>query len=271
MVEKFVEEEDLKLSYLIFGEGSETVVCLHGHGKNAEDFLFLKDRGIRVISINLFLHGKSTFSNTRINDNLITKNDVEKLLGKLLIKEKVEQFHLIAYSQGGRFALSILPYFSVNILSLHLLAIDGLNDKNFYSWSQRRWWARKLFKRWTEKPNELISIAKFLVRIKLIHPKIVDFLNFYAADRDKITLAYKTWSAFRKLRPNPKILKPYLNNKSMRFKLIIGERDKIITAKSAKNFLQEVKREDALIIIDAGHDFFRPEIIEIIDKEIKFI
>lgn len=268
MKRKFISHKDLKLEYLDFGKGEQTVICFHGHGKSAEDFLFLADKGVRVISFNLFLHGNSTFNEKRISKNLIQVSDVEKLLENLLHQEKIKEFHLVAYSQGGRFVLSILPLFFKRVLSLHLLAVDGLNDKNFYSWSQRRWWARKLFKRWTKKPSELIGIAHFLARTKVIQPKIVDFLKYYAEDKNKLQLAFRTWSAFRGLRPDTDLLKHTLSDKSKRFKLIMGKHDQIITVKSGKKFLKAIHRKDALITLDCGHDFFREDAQEKVNASI---
>lgn len=270
MKRKEIKYKDFILEYLDFGEGEETVICFHGHGKSAQDFLFLKDKGVRVLSINLFLHGNSTFKEDRITKDLVHSNHVEKLLEKILEKENVEDFHFLAYSQGGRFVLSVLPYFFKRVKSLHLLAIDGLNDRNFYSWSQRRWWARKLFKRWTKKSTELIKISKFLAKIKVIKPKIVDFLKFYAEDKDKLKLAYKTWSAFRALRPDTELLKITLKDKSKPFRLIMGKNDQIITVSSGKKFLEKIGRKDALVVVDCGHDFFREEALKKIENEIKF-
>jgi pimeloyl-ACP methyl ester carboxylesterase len=266
----FVEYKDLRLSYMVFGTGNETVVAMHGHGKHALDFDFLGDASKRVISINLFLHGESTFSDERLARNLIAIEDVEKLLEKLLIQEKINQFHFVAYSQGGRFVLSVLPYFIERVLSVQLLAPDGLNDTNFYSWSQRRWWARRLFKRWTNKPHELLTVANVLAKGKIIHPKIVDFLKFYTTDHQKFKRAFHTWSAFRNLRPQPRKIREALNSHPIPFSVIIGEFDRIITKKSAQGFLFKIGQPDALIVIPAGHDFFREDVIGMIKEELKF-
>src|SRR5690554_7483708 len=78
-------------------------------------------------------------TNNKNESDLITSKDVEKLLEKLLTKEKVDRFHWVAYSQGGRFTLSAFPAFAHRVKSLFLIAPDGLDDKNFYSWTQRQW------------------------------------------------------------------------------------------------------------------------------------
>src|SRR5690554_6947469 len=92
--------QDLKLSYEVYGEGNTVILCFHGNSRSAEDFKFLERKTRKIISIHLFLHGYSTFSPSRIHEDLITSKDVEKLLEKLLTKEKVDRFHWVAYSQG---------------------------------------------------------------------------------------------------------------------------------------------------------------------------
>lgn len=267
---EIIELEDLKLEYHVYGSGSTHILCFHGHGKSAEDFEFLAKEGRKVVSVNLFLHGESTFDESRITNNLLQPKDVEKLLEKLFLTEKIGEFNWVAYSQGGRFLLTTLPSFGSRVKSVHLLAPDGLNDKNFYSWSQRRWWARKLFRRWTKKPNELISISKTLVKGKIIRPKIVDFLQYYTENQDRLILAYSTWAGFRKLRPSPVAIRNILEQKNIPFKLIIGEYDQIITQSSAEKFLTEINKPEALISLPFGHDLFRDEVVEELQNIIQF-
>ncbi|HLW29592.1 MAG TPA: alpha/beta hydrolase [Brumimicrobium sp.] len=252
--------DDLVLSYEVYGEGNTVILCFHGNGRSAEDFRFLARKTRKIISIHLFLHGYSTFSPSRIHEDLITSEHVEKLLEKLLTKEKVDQFHWVAYSQGGRFTLSAFSAFAHRVKSLFLIAPDGLDDKNFYSWTQRQWWARKLFKRWVRKPEELMSISRVLAKRRVIDPKIVDFLDFYTSDLEKLETAYKTWSAFRDLRPSNEEVKKTLDKSDIHFNLIVGEYDKIITEKSAVKFLNQINQEKALKTIPFGHDIFKPHI-----------
>jgi pimeloyl-ACP methyl ester carboxylesterase len=252
--------DDMKLSYEVYGEGNTVILCFHGNGRSAEDFRFLERKSRKIISVHLFLHGYSTFSPSRIHEDLITTEHVEKLLKKLLTKEKVKDFHWVAYSQGGRFTLSAFPAFAHRVKSMFLIAPDGLDDNNFYSWSQRQWWTRKLFKRWVEKPEELMKISRGLAKVKIIHPKLVTFLDFYTSDQEKFEMAYKTWSAFRDLRPSNEEVKHVLDKHSINFNMIIGAHDKIITSKSATQFLEKIDQSEALKIIPYGHDIFKPHI-----------
>ncbi len=261
-IKRSISYLDMELSYHVFGEGKTAILCFHGHGRSSLDFKFLANQDRKVISIDLFLHGDSTFDDSRIYDNLITTEDVEKLLEKLFEKEKVHKFHWVAYSQGGRFTLSAYPRFKNKVLSLNLLAPDGLNDTNFYSWSQRRWWARGLFKRWVRKPQELMSISRALANAKIIRPKIVDFLGYYTEDQERLSLAHKSWRSFRKLRPSNKDIKSALDDTGIEFRLIMGKYDQIITIKSAIRFLEALNRKQSLTVLPYGHDLFKPEIKE---------
>lgn len=255
-----ISHQDMELAYRVFGNGKTAVLCFHGHGRSSLDFKFLANDARKIISFDLFFHGDSTFDESRIYKNLITGEDVEKLLEKLFEKEKIDKFHWVAYSQGGRFTLTVYPKLKERVLSLNLLAPDGLNDKNFYSWSQRRWWARNLFKRWVKHPNELMAITKTLAKAKIIRPKIVDFLDYYTEDQERLKLAHATWRGFRKLRPSISEIKSALDKTGIPFQLIIGKYDQIITVESAKGFLEGLNRLDRLVVVPYGHDLFKPEI-----------
>ena len=259
---KKVTHEDFELYYEVYGSGKTAILCHHGNGRTAEDFKFLQKDTRKIISIHLFLHKYSTFSPSRIEPGNIYIKDVQKLLLKILKKENVDEFHWVAYSQGGRFALSMLPQMAGRVRSLFLISPDGLNDKNFYSWAQRQWWTRKLFRRWIKRPKELMKIARFLSRVRIISPKIVTFLEFYTSDKERFERAYKTFVGFRNLRPSNSEIKEALSQYPIHFKIIVGKYDKIISSESAEKFLKKIGHSEALKLIPYGHDVFKPHIEE---------
>jgi pimeloyl-ACP methyl ester carboxylesterase len=257
---KFVRLDDFKLSYLIAGSGSRTILCFHGHGKDATDYLFLADDQKRIISVDLFLHGHSTFDkHKRLYQNPLKAADLHMLIQAILRQEQVNKIDLLAYSQGGRFALALIPKIINQIENIYLVAIDGLNDKNIYSWTQRRKIGRKIFKYFSKKPKPLEKIASLLVRLKIIHPKLHDLLLHYTADQKSFERSYEAWAAFRELRPNELELQRSLKQFSGHFILMMGQYDQIITVKSAKAFLKRIQQPEALKIVNNGHDFFKPE------------
>lgn len=270
VLKKSVQQEDLLLTYEVYGEGNNVILCFHGNDRSAKDFKFLASSERKIISIWLFFHGDSMFSNQRLHQQLLSTLEVKSLIEMILINEKVSQFHLLAYSQGGRFALCLFPHFANKINSFTLIAPDGLNDHNFYSWSQRQAWARRLYIRWIKKPEKLRKIVKWLVKCKIIAPKMIEFMNHYTEDKAIMIKAYKTWAGFRKLRPNSSLIKIELKDNQTPFRLIIGRYDQIITVKSARHFLKKINKEKTLIIIPFGHDVFKPHILPILKENLPY-
>ncbi len=256
---KTVSDNDLVLTYEVYGHGENKLLCFHGHGKSAKDYAFLETPHRTVISVNLFFHGGSFMPEQRIEKKPVTPKEIYQLIQLIFVQEKCENdaIHLIAYSQGGRFGIALLPYFMEQFASIHFIAVDGMDDNNIYSRTQRKYLARKLFKYWTKKPKSLVFIAQLLVKIRIIHPKLFELLTFYTSDPKRFIISYKAWAAFRALRTDEIALKKLFKNYPNRFKLIIGQYDQIITSKTAKQFLKRIEREDALMEIPFGHDVFK--------------
>lgn len=267
-----VVHNDLKMTYRVYGNGPKKVLCFHGHGKSAEDFEFLATPSRTIISVNLFFHEGSTMPEKRVERNPIKAEELIVLIEKILFQEQCEneKIHLVAYSQGGRFGIAVLPFLFNRLASIHFIAIDGLNDNNMYSLTQRQLVARKLFKYWTKNPKSLVFIAQLLVKINLLHPKVFELLEFYTAEPKKFNISYKAWAAFRNLRTDEVKIKQLLENYPNRFKLIIGKYDKIITQKSAQAFLARIGQPEALIEIPWGHDVFKPKAKKYIWNELVF-
>ena len=259
---KSVKFLDFKLSYQVFGEGNQTVICLHGHGRSSDDFHFLAQNNLRVISIDLFFHGESLAPKSRITRNPISWSEIQPVFEKLFIEEKIAQFHVLAFSQGGRFALLLLEYLPERIQSFTLLAPDGLNNKSFYNWSSRRRFFRSLFIRWQKKPEKLQKLANTAVKLKMMRPKVRDFVHHFSSDSETMKRAANTWMAFRKLQPNPIKTGEIIRTFPIELKIIMGKYDQVIRPIQAKIFLKNAGLPEKIIQIENGHDFFKPSSIE---------
>lgn len=259
---KTVEFTDFKLSYQSFGGGEETAICLHGHGRSSDDFHFLTRKGVRVISIDLFFHGESFSPPHRINKNPIKWDEIQSVFEKLFEAEKINRFHILAFSQGGRFALLLLEHLPEKIKSFTLLAPDGLNNLSFYNWSSRRWIFRSLFLHWQKKPEKLQKLANIAVKLKLMRPKVRDFVHDFSSDAATMKRASNTWMAFRKLQANPIKIGKIVRSFPIEFNIIMGKHDQVIRPIQAKIFLKNTGLRQEIIEIDNGHDFFKPSSIE---------
>lgn len=254
---KTVNKGDLQLEYYTFGSGNETIICLHGHGRTAHDFDFIASENRRVISIHLFFHGQSKFPEERIENQPLESREFIDLFKLILLKEKVEQFHLLAFSQGGRFSLVLLPYFRKKILTFTLIAPDGMDNNSFYNWSSRQKWARKVFKGFEGDPSRLITLSNIAHKVKLMRPKVKDFVHEFARDKHAFKRASLTWRAFRNILPNNKKISKTLKENAIPFKIIMGSHDQVIRPKQAYQFAKNIDISNCVVEIDNGHNFFK--------------
>lgn len=255
---KTIEHNNLILEYFIFGEGSTDVICLHGHGRTANDFEFIGSETRRVISIHLFYHGNSYFPEERIESKPLQAEEFIQLFKKLLKTELVKKFHLFAFSQGGRFSLSMLPFFWKNILSVTLISPDGMDNNSFYNWSSRRKLARMLFKSWENNPKKLKRLSQIAVKLGLMRPKVKSFVDDFTNSKVKFKRASLTWRAFREIQPDPKVIGEIIRDKHIPFRIIMGSYDQVIRPQQAYAFEKKCGISGHVVEIKNGHNFFKP-------------
>jgi pimeloyl-ACP methyl ester carboxylesterase len=248
---------NLQLEYYVFGEGEEVVICMHGHGRTARDFEFLEAANRKIISIHLFHHGNSIFPESRIENNPLRTEEFVELFELIVKEEAITKFHLLAFSQGGRFALCLLPFISKNLLSFTLIAPDGMDNHSFYNWSSRQKWARSLMKSFESNPNRLIRLSKIAYKLRLMRPKVRDFVHEFSANKKLITQASATWRTFRLLLPNNKAISKAIKTNKIPFLIIMGEYDQVIRPKQAYQFAKKIRIPDCVIEINNGHNFFK--------------
>ena len=259
MESKIIAKGDVQIEYYISGSGSEHIVCLHGHGRPVDDFVFLNDSNHKLILIVLPHHGNSKFPIERIEKDPMSTNEFNLLFKQLLDTESITDFHFVAFSQGGRFVLSLIPFHEGKIKSVHLISPDAMDSNSFYNKASRNRWARKLFISWENKPQRFIRGARIVHKLGLVRPKVFAFIQKFAADKASFKRASVTWRGFRNITADLKLLEVVISKNDFRFVIIMGKYDQVIRTKQAESFLNKINQANGLIEVDCGHDFFRQE------------
>jgi pimeloyl-ACP methyl ester carboxylesterase len=257
MKAQIVTNNELSLEYYTQGIGRHTLVCFHGHGRSVEDFYFLRSNNRKLILIVLPHHGKSQFPLDRIESQPLSISEFNSTFKKILEQEAVEHFHFIGFSQGGRFVLSLLPFYKDRLQSVQVISPDGMDPMSFYNRTSRMSLARLLFQKWEGSPKLFIKIAKLAYRIGLVRPKVFAFIELFAGNKDKFQRASRTWRGFRNIKPDFNAISSSLNSNKIYFKVIMGKYDQVIRTQQANQFLEQLGFPEALIEIECGHDFFK--------------
>ena len=269
MESSIVRLNDLKLEYHTYGSGPENIICLHGHGRSVSDFHFLGKSDRKLILIVLPHHGQSYFPSNRIEKNPLSILEFNQLFEKILEAEAIKKFHFVAFSQGGRFVLSLIPIQEQRIQSVHLISPDAMDNNSFYNRASRNRWTRKLFKSWEEDPQRFIKAAGIAKRLGLVRPKVFAFIQKFASNKESFQRASITWRGFRNIRPNNDELKKVIARSDWRFVIIMGKYDQVIRTRQAELFLKKINQLETLIEIECGHNFFKEENIALLSPHIK--
>ncbi len=115
-----------KVYYKVIGNGSQTVVYLHGWGTSGRFFEFMaNDLNAKNILIDFPPFGKS--EEPKVAYDL---NDYANIVKSVLKKENVENFCLISHSFGTRVAIYLITIYKVNVKKLVITGGAGLKPKN---------------------------------------------------------------------------------------------------------------------------------------------
>ncbi|MBU2018137.1 MAG: alpha/beta hydrolase [Bacteroidetes bacterium] len=255
---KTVQNQELKLAYEKYGNGSTVILALHGHSKSAEDFKFLENKERTIVSIHLFHHNHSFFPNERVLSNPLKESEWAELIQELIVQENLDQFHIIGFSQGGRFALKTFETFSDRVLSLTLLSPDGIHLKGFYDRASQMKINSHLMCFFEKFPWLFYYTIKIIQKSGLVSATILDLAKGFSSSKSQMLRASKSWQNFRKIRTIPLEFGRKLQDQKIEFRLIMGKYDGIFPPKVAHQFLKQAQLEIAPIVIDCGHDFFKP-------------
>jgi pimeloyl-ACP methyl ester carboxylesterase len=269
MKSKIITKGDIQIEYYTSGSGPQNIICMHGHGRTVDDFIFLNDTDRKLILIVLPHHGNSKFPIERIEKAPLSTNEFNLLFKQLLDTESITDFHFVAFSQGGRFVLSLIPFHDDKIKSVHLISPDAMDYNSFYNKASRNRWARKLFKSWEDKPQRFIGGARIAHKLGFVRPKVFAFIQKFASNKESFQRASITWRGFRNIIPNNDELKKVIARNDWRFVIIMGKYDQVIRTRQAESFLNKLNQPNSLIEIDCGHDFFRQENIALLSPHIK--
>ena len=126
-VGNYMEVNDVKLYYEIYGEG-EPVILLHGNNSSMARLKYQQEYfkgNYKVIGLDSRGQGKSTSSETRLSYELMA-DDVSQLIKKL----GLEKVNIIGWSDGGNIALILAMEHPEQIKSMAIMGTVLYNDKS---------------------------------------------------------------------------------------------------------------------------------------------
>lgn len=249
----FVQEGKSRLYYQVYGAGEQVVLAFHGYGQDHTHFYSIAGvlPRVKLVAFDLFFHGRSVLNK---KDIPLQKEFMARLIRKFLGQHQITRFSLMAFSMGGKFALTLLEYFPDNINQILLVAPDGISTSFWYSAATYPGWLQGLFKRTVVRPARFFKLMNWLDKYRLVDSGLLKFAAFQMNNTQKRLRVYKSWVGFRPLTFDIRKIVSILNRRQIPFTLILGEYDQVISGKRLQVFARAVQNCQ-LIVLKTGHTF----------------
>jgi pimeloyl-ACP methyl ester carboxylesterase len=258
----------MNLHYKKIGNSDKILLAFHGMGQDFscfQNFAQTFENQYTTYLFDLPYHGKSGGINGDIyqENEVITKEIWKEYLLKFLAENQIQNFSIIAFSMGGRFALATVEAFAGRVEELTLLAPDGITEDPKYVLATRYGFTRKIFKSVIQNNERYHSFANLLARTGIVHKKVVKFAKMMVDNPTKQEQLYRAWIGFHQLRFDIKKLAQLINNQKIMVKIFMGKFDKLLPLNRVFPLTKKLKNVE-LIELEATHG-------RLIDKAIIYL
>jgi pimeloyl-ACP methyl ester carboxylesterase len=250
----FVEFEKARLHYQTYGQGDRAVLAFHGYGQESGHFGTVAaalPKNCKLYAFDLFFHGKSHLPKSRMP---LRKKFLARLIGQFLADNHIDCFCVMAFSMGGKFALSLIEAFPERIDKVLLVAPDGIKTNFWYSLATYPGWMQGLFKRTVLRPVPFFNFLGFLNRYQLVDKGLLRFANWQMDSTAKRLRVYRSWMGFSRLNFDIRKIVQLLNQHQVGVLLFLGEFDQVIPQRSLQVFVKALQNGE-VVLLQTGHTF----------------
>jgi pimeloyl-ACP methyl ester carboxylesterase len=245
------------LNFQKIGNGPKILLSFHGMGQDFlcfQNFAQTFENQYTTYLFDLPYHGESGGINgdNYQENEVITKEIWKKYLEEFLEANQFQNFSIIAFSMGGRFALATVEAFAERIEELTLLAPDGITEDPKYILATRYGFTRKIFKSVIQNNKKYHSFANLLARTGIVHKKVVKFAKMMVDTPQKQEQLYRAWIGFHQLSFDIKNLAQLINNQGITVKIFMGKYDKLLPLNRVFPLTKRLKNVE-LIELEATH------------------
>jgi pimeloyl-ACP methyl ester carboxylesterase len=265
----YQHSENICIHYQKFGSGSKIILAFHGFSKSSEDYRKYESifgDEYTIIAPDLFYHGKTKFASKEVKS--FSKAHLHDILSGWIEHLEIEQFSVLGYSMGGRIALFMLEKFPQKIEKLYLLAPDGIKT-NFWNWFVTNTKMGKyIYGASIRNPSIVYGISKVGKKMKILPQKIDKFLDINFGTPGIRLRVYRVWQLYKHIQFKLGDLVNIIEKHQLPVEIVGGKKDPVIPVKVLVDFHRMLPENCRIHLLKAGHDLFRPHVLEYLKKEV---
>ncbi|HZY79505.1 MAG TPA: alpha/beta hydrolase [Cyclobacteriaceae bacterium] len=238
------------LSYQKWGNGPKALLMFHGYGQDQSVFDMYACKDYTFYSVDLFFHGKSIWDK---DEQPLEKEEWKAFITKILNENNIDQFEVLGFSMGGKFAIATLEAFPERVKQIFLLAPDGIKTSFWYSLATYPIALRNVFRSLISNHKRFLRIASTSKQLGLIDKGVLRFVETQMDSEEKRKRVYYSWVVFRHLKFDINKIVKEINDRGIKLQLFAGRFDKIITSKNMTRFVSQIPHA-RFEIVEAGHN-----------------
>lgn len=248
----FYEFRKSTLRYVMYGNGTASLLAFHGYGQDHSVFsrLPLAFPDHTIYAFDLFFHGKSEW---RERERELTPALLRELIEGFIQQNKIERFSVLGFSIGARSVIASIPDFISVIDSVWLLAPHGIKPDYLYKLATQKGVVNRLFHAIVANPTVFFRALSFAASIGLVEQRLVRFVKSQmrsAADRQKV---FDTWVVYSGLKYSWSEIIRIINTSSVQIHIVLGTADRIISPESITGKLYKIQNKE-MLILNCGHE-----------------
>lgn len=250
---RFIRNRFGSLHYVIAGQGRHPLIFFHGFGQDHSIYLPLiheLSNDYRLFIFDIYFHGGSEW---HLGEQPLEKSEWSETIRSFLTENHIENFSLVGFSLGGKFALATAESFPDRIEKLFLIAPDGISTSFWYSMATYPILFRKFFRSMIDSYPRFQRFASLLNMLKLVDKGLIRFADYQMGTKEKRRRVYYSWVVFRHLKFEVRRLATLLNQYRIDTTVIVGRYDKVIVAERIQRFVERLEF-GRLKVLESGHN-----------------
>ena len=250
----FIYYKEFQWEYETLGSGTALMLAFHGFDRPSSDFkVFESSLGteFKIISINLFYHGKSSEPGPFVKFGF---DDLKGMIKNILTQEKATQFSLMGYSLGGKIALACLQIFPKAIQNVYLFAPDGIRIRSFYKFLCRTSAGRALLDFSVRHPRPILKTLTASQKAGLLSEKLLKFAKYHLEDKARMKKVVEIWLIFRNIIPDISLIQKDINQNRINIHMFFGRYDSIFPPALGTYFAESLDNKKVLHVLETGHN-----------------
>lgn len=248
-----INYQEHSINYHTYGSGKKTMLAFHGFGLTGASFSPIAEvlqNDYTIYSFDIFYHGHSYWGSP---ERSLSKEQWSLFIDFFCSKFEITNYSLLAFSMGGKFALTLLEKRPKQIDQVIFIAPDGIQTQIWYNLATYPLVFQKYFKSIIVKPQRFHSILSSLKKMGLVDKGISKFAASQMNSIKKRRRVYYSWVVFKELYFAMDEIANQINTNGIHVTMFLGKHDKIITEKGMNKLLKHLK-DHKKYILDCGHN-----------------